>query len=210
MYDLEEQEKIDALKAWWKQYGKAVIAGVVIAIAVLSGIKGWTYYQATQAEAASIIYESLQDAAQAGDVKRIRGVAGQLMEKYSGTAYAPRAALIAANANYQNGDAKSAKAQLQWAINHAGEVELQDAVRLRLAGLLLDERDYNEAQKLLDMTHVPAFDGLYADLKGDLLLAQGKREEAKAAYRLSMSKLDQKGEYRHVVQIKLDALGGEK
>lgn len=208
MYDLEEQEKIDALKAWWKQNGKTVIIAVVVGVAIAGGIQGWRKYQKTQTAKAAALYQGLQDAAMARDVKKVRDVAGQLMDKYPGTPYASRAALIAASANSQTGDDKSAKAQLLWVVDHSKESQLQDISRLRLAGLLLGEKRYDEALKLLDAKHDADFDGLYADLRGDVQLAQGKNDDARKSYQVALEKMDQKGDYRNVVQMKLDALGG--
>lgn len=208
MYDLEEQEKVDALKAWWKQNGRTVIVAVAVGVAVAGGIQGWRHYQKTQASNAAALYQGLQDAAMARDVKKVRDAAGRLMEKYAGTAYGARAALIAASANAQSGDAKSAKAQLQWVVDHAKESELQTVARLRLAGLFLGEKQYDDALQQLDAKHEAAFDGLYLDLRGDVLAAQGKNDDARKAYRGALEKLDQKGDYRNLVQMKLDALGG--
>jgi predicted negative regulator of RcsB-dependent stress response len=208
MYDLEEQEQLDALKAWWKQHGKTVIIAAALGIAVAAGIQGWRHYQKTQTANAAGLYQGLQDALQMRDLKKVRDAAGQLMEKYPSTPYAARAAMIASAANSSNGDEKSAKAQLQWVVEHAKESQLQDTARLRLAGLMLQEKQYDEVGTLLAAKHDAAFDGLYADLKGDVLSAQGKSEEAKKAYRTALEKLDQKGEYRNLVQMKLDALGG--
>ncbi|MGE5027939.1 MAG: tetratricopeptide repeat protein, partial [Betaproteobacteria bacterium] len=126
---------------------------------------------------------------------------------YPGTPYATRAALLAAGANLESGDAKSAKAQLQWVTEHAKEEGARDIARLRLAGILLDEKNYAETMKQLESPHEKAFDGLFADLKGDTLAAQGKMGEARAAYQAALDKMDEKSAYRQVVQMKLDGLG---
>jgi len=131
-----------------------------------------------------------------------------LIEQYPRMAYATRAALLAAKSNYESGDAKSAKAQLQWVLEHASSDEIKDAARLRLAGVLLDEKNHAEALKLLEAKHGGAFDGLYADLKGDVLLASGKSAEAQASYKLALEKIDPASAYRGLVQMKLDGLDG--
>ncbi len=206
-YDLEEQEQLDVLKAWWKRHGNAVLLGIAAFAAVVVSIQGWRYYQKSQQQQAAMVYEVVQVAMQNKDVKRIRTAAGQLIEKYPSTAYASRAALLAAGANYESGDAKSAKAQLQWAAEHAREDGVRDIARLRLAGMLLDEKNNGEALKVLDSPHGQAFVGLFADLKGDVLVAQGKVADARAAYKTALEKLDEKSPYRQVVQMKLDGLG---
>lgn len=206
-YDLEEQEQLDVLKAWWKRNGTAVLLAIGVFAAVAAGMQGWKYYQNNQRQQAAMVYEAVQSAAQSNDLKRIRDAAGQLMEKYPSTPYAARAALLAAGANHAAGDAKSAKAQLQWVTEHAKEEGARDIARLRLAGLLLDEKNYGEAMKQLESQHGSAFDGLYADLRGDVLAAQGKAADARAAYKLALEKMDEKSAYRQVVQMKLDGLG---
>lgn len=208
-YDLEEQEQIDALKAWWKRNGNTVIIAATVFFATVAGVQGWRYYQNTQATKASMAYGILQSVLRSGDVKRIRDAAGQVMEQYPNTAYAPRAALVAAAVNHDAGDMQSATAQLQWAIERSKESEVRDMARLRLAGLLLDEKKFGEAQKLVDEQPGAAFAGLFADMKGDILLAQGKNDEAKAAYKTALEKAGEKGQYRQLIQMKLDALGGQ-
>lgn len=207
-YDLEEQEQIDAIKAWWKQHGNTVLLSVAVFVAIVAGIQGWRAYQHKQAGQAAGLYEVLQGAADSHDVNKVREAAGQLIENFPRTAYATHAALVAANANYESGDAKSAKAQLQWVLDHNDSDEVRDVARLRLAGILLDEKNYGEALKQLETKHGTAFDGLYADLKGDVLLASGKEGEAQASYKLALEKIDPTSAYRGLVQMKLDGLGG--
>jgi predicted negative regulator of RcsB-dependent stress response len=207
-YDLEEQEQIDAIKAWWKQNGNTVILGIGVFVAMAAGIQGWRHYQNKQTMAASGMYAALQTAVDGSDVKSSRDIAGQLMEQYPRSAYAARAALLAAKANAEVGDGKSAKAQLQWAEDHAKSDEVKDVAQLRLAGALLDEKNYADALTTLEARHNAAYDGLYADLKGDVLAASGKAADAKTAYKLALEKLDPAGGYRGLVQLKLDALGG--
>jgi predicted negative regulator of RcsB-dependent stress response len=210
VHDLEEQERIDALKAWWKSNGNTVIMAVAVFAAVMAGMQGWRWYQQKQNVEAAGVYQAVQAAAQTNDVKKIREAAGAIIDKYPSTPYATRAALEAARVNYESGDSKSAKAQLQWVTEHAGEAQARDIARLRLAGVLLDEKNYAEALKLLDIKHDAAFDGLYADLKGDILASQNKAAEARTAYQAALAKIDEKSAYRKVVELKLDALGESK
>jgi len=207
-YDLEEQEQIDILKAWWKSNGNMVILAVAVFAATLSGVQGWRYYQNNQAIKASMMYEVLQGVAKGGDTKKIRDAAGQIMDQHPASPYAARAALIAAKANHDSGDVQSAKAQLQWAADHAKEGEVRDIARLRLAGQLLDEKNYAEALKPLEMTPVPAFLALFADMKGDILVAQGKQTEARVAYQTAMDKIGEKSTYRQLIKMKIENLGG--
>ena len=210
VYDLEEQEQIDTLKAWWNQHGKLVIAAALAVVVAIGGFKAWQSYRHSQALQAAEIYGALQKALQANDIAKVREAAGNLVENYSGSGYATMAALLAARANFAAGDAKNAIGQLQWVVEHAKEEEMRDVARLRWAGILLDEKNYDEALRLAEAQHGAAFDARYADLKGDVLAAQGKVAEARSAYRVALDKSDAKSAYRGVIQMKLDALGDAK
>lgn len=206
-YDLEEQEQLDELKAWWKQYGTLVILVAAVFFAGLAAFHGWRYYRDTQAVAAVTLYGQLEQADRAGDGKKARAVAATIVDKYGSTAYAVLASLVAARHAFQSGDLSESKARLQWVIERAGEQEIRDVARLRLATVLLDEKNYGEALKLVETKPVDGMAGLYADLKGDILLAQGKVPEARSAYQFALDKSQANSSYRATLQLKLDSLG---
>jgi predicted negative regulator of RcsB-dependent stress response len=208
VYDLEEQEKLDDLKAWWEQNSKYVSAAVVVVALVVIGVQGWRWYQRTQAEQASVLYQAVSQAARANDVSKAKEPASQIVDRFARTAYAPRAALLYAKMLYDSGDKAGARAQLQWVIDHASGDELKAIARFRLAQAMLDEKQYDDALKTLDIKTDDAFAGLFADLKGDILAAAGKSAEAKSAYEIALAKIDPKSPYRAFVQVKFDALGG--
>lgn len=205
-YDLEEQEQLDEFKAWWKRYGKMVSNLGLAALVGYAAFQGWHYYQHNQAVGASTQYQELV-VTDEKDLKAIQAKSAVLMDKFSATPYAGRAALFAAKANYQAGDAKSAKAQLEWTIKNAKESSVSAIAGLQLANLLAEEKNFDGALKLLEAKHDAGFDGLFADLKGDVLLALGKHDEAKAAYQQALTKLDAQGKYRALTQQKLESLG---
>lgn len=206
-YDLEEQEQLAELKAWWKQYGNLVLTGVTVALLVVAAWNGWTWYQRWVSAQAAGVYESLQKAAYAGDVKAVRDAAGTILEKYSGTAYAPLGALVSAKAHVLAGDVKTARAQLQWAVDNAKQDEVRSVARLRLSSLLVDDNALEEALKVLEAKPAAGFEGLFAAARGDALFAQKKFAEARAAYKDAMERVDKKdGALRESLQLKLDAL----
>jgi len=205
--DLQEQEQIDALKTWWKENGNKLLGALLAVAIVFAGWRGWQYYQHQQSGEAATLYAAFIKQLESGDVKRVNDAAAAVMNNYPSTAYATRAALLAAQINEHGIDVARAKTQLQWVIDHAGEAGLKELARLRLAAVLLDEKNYEGALKLLETKHPASFDGLYADLKGDVLSAQGKAAEAKAAYQLAYDKTDDKSMYRNLIQMKMDALG---
>ena len=205
-YDLEEQEKIDGLKSWWEAYGTLVMVVIATFIASMAGVKMWNYYQQQQIEQAAELYSSLLQIEAGGDTRKISDAAQLVMTGFPGSGYASRAALISARVSFEGGDVQNAKSRLQWTLDNTKEDELKDLVRLRLAGLLLDERKYDDALRLLDTKHGESFGGLYGDLKGDVLTAAGKVSEARAAYQMALDKMGKKGTYHNIVQMKLDAL----
>jgi predicted negative regulator of RcsB-dependent stress response len=220
-YDLEEQEQIDELKTWWKMHGNLVTAAVVAASLMVLAWQGWNWWQRNQAAQASSLYGGVQIAAGQQDVKRVRALAGELIDKYSTTTYAGLAALLSAKVQAEGGDTKSAQAQLAWAADNARDDGVRDLARLRLAALLLDDKAYDEATKRLTPDPAPAFAPRFDELRGDILAAQGKVAEARPAYEAALSKLDAilkegggearaRAAYRELLQGKVDALGGGK
>lgn len=209
MHDADEQERIEALKAWWNKNSRLLSIAILAVLVVVAGASGWRYYQAKQNAEAALLYGALLDSSKARELKRTRQISGELIEKYAATVYAPRAALVIARDNFEAGDMQSAKAQLQWAIMHGKQQEIQDLARLRLAAILLDEKKYNEALSILNAKHGTAFAGLYADLRGDILKAQGKDKEASQSYQLALNKMPPQAAYRQLVQFKLEALSGK-
>jgi predicted negative regulator of RcsB-dependent stress response len=184
-----------------------MVSGAVLALLVAyAAYQGWNLYQNKQAVEASSEFQALQ-VTEENDVKTIQSKATVIMDKYSSTPYAGRAALFVAKANYASNDVKSAKAQLEWAIKNAKETSVSAIASLQLANILAEEKDYQGALKLLEAKHDAGFDGLFSDLKGDVLVALGKKAEAKAAYEHALTKLDAQGRYHVLTQQKLEALG---
>lgn len=209
-FDLEEQEQISVIKDWWRKYGNLVTAVVLGLLVVLAGYQAWTYYRAQQSTAAGTLYSQLDTADQANEPKKVQDIATSIAASHGSTAYAAMAQLRAAKSLAAGNDMAGARLRLQWVIDKAKEDDIRDIARLRLAGVLLDEKNPDEALNLLEVKHNPAFDGMYADLKGDILAVQGKRAEARAAYQVALDKSDARSNYRQLIQVKLDAVGEAK
>lgn len=206
-YDLEEQEQLESLKAWWNQYGNIVTWILIAALLAFAAWSGWNYWQRVQARDAALLYEQVTKAAESRDADRVKRAATDLEDKFGRTAYGPMSALVAAKVLYDAGDLAGAKTQLQWAVDHGGD-DYAPLARVRLAGVLLDEKAYDQGLALLKDAPPAQFAALFADRRGDLLAAQDKRDDARAAYRLALEKLSA-GEagMRQIIQFKLDALG---
>jgi predicted negative regulator of RcsB-dependent stress response len=205
-YDLEEQEQLAALKDWWKEHGGAIALGATLVLAAIAVWNGWGLYQRSQAAQAAVLYDTLQKAARANDLKTTRETAGAILENFPRSAYAPLAALVSAKVQFQAGDLKTARAQLQWVIEHARSDEIRAIATLRLASVLLDDSEPDAALKILETKPHPGFEVLYASQRGDILAAQKKRAEARAAYKAALEKAGS-GPLRDALRLKLEALG---
>lgn len=206
-YDLEEQEQIASLKAWWDKYGNATTWVLIAALAVYSGWTGWKYYERNQAGQASALYDELQSAVEAKDNAKVQRAAGDMETKFGSTAYAPMSALVAAKSAFDANDLNAAKLQLKWASDHGGD-EFRAVAKIRLAGVLLDEKAYDDALRVLTGDVPAQFAGAVADRKGDILAAQNKLAEARAAYQAALDATDKKNPGRQLIQLKLEAIGG--
>ena len=207
--DLEEQEQVAELKAWWKQHGNLIVATILAAAVAFAGWQGWRWYNASQAAQAAAVFDALVKGAQGGDAKVLRDSAGTLIESYPRTLYATMGALVAARFHFDRNDLKSAKAQLEWVIQNAPSEDFRDIARLRLAAIVLDEKAYDEALKVLEAKHSPAYESQFAALRGDILVAKNQPADARAAYKLALEKAgNEQGAFRESVRMRLEALGG--
>jgi predicted negative regulator of RcsB-dependent stress response len=207
-YDLEEQEQIDALKAWWKDNGRLVILAIIAAAVAAGAVSGWRWYNQRQTQQASQLYSSLEKAVRSSDAAQVKALSAQVVAEYPRTVFASMAALVAAKVNFDAGDLAGAASQLEWTVANARDDETKAVAQLRLAAVRLDEKQYDQALALLGRKAPEAFDSLYADLRGDVLVAQGKLPEARAAYKQAIEKLPVESTFRMLVQAKLDGIGG--
>ena len=205
--DLEEQEQLDQLKAFWKRYGNLVTWALIAVLGAFAAWNGWHLWQRDQASKASAMFDQLDKAAQAGDVDQASRVFADMKERYPRTAFTEQGGLMAAKLQADKGKVDDAVATLGWVAANAIEAEYQSIAHLRAAGVLLDQKKYDEALKQLDAANAPDFSALAADRRGDVLLAQGKKDEARAAYTKAWQTMDTKTDYRRLIDAKLTALG---
>jgi predicted negative regulator of RcsB-dependent stress response len=205
--DLEEQEQLDQLKSFWKQYGNLITWLLIAALAVYAGWNAWNWWQRDQAVKAGAMYDELDRAAQAGDFAKAAGIFNDMKERFPRTAFTQQGGLLAAKVQVDKGQADAAAAALTWVSANALEDEYKTVAHLRLAGLLLDQKKYDEALKQLDAATAKEFAALVDDRRGDVLLAQGKPDDAKAAYTKAWKAMDAKIDYRRLIDAKLTALG---
>jgi predicted negative regulator of RcsB-dependent stress response len=205
--DLEEQEQLDQLKHFWKRYGNAITWLLIAVLGTFAAFNGWQFWQRKQGAEAAVMYDQLETAAQAGDLAKLDRTLADMKDRYAGTTYAHQAALLAARVYYEKDKADTAKAQLAWVVEKAADDGLQAIARLRLAGIALEAKAYDEALAQLSAKMPAAFSALADDRRGDVLLAQGKSAEAKAQYNKAYAAMDERAEYRRLLEVKLNALG---
>ena len=205
-YDLEEQEQIDTFKAFWERWGNLILTSVTVVLLAFAAYRGWGWYQNNRAVQAAEAYEQLRVSADKKDLSKVKESAGVVFEQFGSTVYGPMAGLVAAKAYVEGNDSKSAKAALQWVIDKSGESEFRQVARVRLSGILLDEKQYDDALKLVVGNDTGHYAAPLADRRGDILVAQGKHDDAKAAYKLALEKYGASSPMKRLVQIKLDGL----
>ena len=204
--DLQDQEQLDALKAFWKQYGNLVTWVLILALGAFAAWNGWNWWQRDQATKAGAMFEELDRAASAGDADKAGRVFGDLKERFPRTAFAQQGGLAAAKVQFDKGQVDAAKATLTWVATQATEDEYRTVARLRLAGVLAEAKQYDEALKMLDEAKSPTFEALVSDRRGDVLLAQGKTDQARTAFQAAWAAMDEKLDYRRLIEAKLVSL----
>ena len=207
-YDLEEQEQIDTIKAWWGKYGNLISWVLIVVLGAYAGWTIWNTMQQKNVAKAGLLFEQMQQAASAKDNAKVQRAASDIQEQYGKTVYGEMSGLTAAKVAYDANDLKEAKAQLQAVIANGEDDEYKTVAKVRLAGILLDEKSYDEGLKLLAGEFPAQFEAMVADRKGDLLVAQNKIAEARVSYQTALDKTDQKNPGRQLIQAKLDAIGG--
>jgi predicted negative regulator of RcsB-dependent stress response len=205
--DLEEQEQLDELKHFWKQYGNLISIALIVVFGSIAAWNGWQYWQRTQAAQAATLFDEVDRAALSGDVAKLERSLADMKDRFGRTTYAQQAGLLAAKVFYEKGNADSAKAALGWVAEQSSDAGYQAIARLRLSAVLLDAKAYDPALKQLDASYPAEFAALVADRKGDILAAQGKKAEAITEYNKAYKGLDDRAEYRRLVEVKLNALG---
>jgi predicted negative regulator of RcsB-dependent stress response len=206
--DLEEQEQLEQVKAFWKRWGNLITWVLTAILAAFAAWQGWNWYQRDQAAKAAAMYDEFDRALAAQDVDKAANAAGDLKTRFGGTAYAAQASLQVAKLQLDKGKADDAKQSLTWVAEQAADgAPYRDIARLRLAGLQLDAKAFDEAAKTLDAVKSPEFAALVADRRGDLALLQGKRDAAKAEYQKALAGLDKTQDYRRIIEAKLATLG---
>jgi len=201
-----EDEQVQAIKDWWKENGRSVIAGLIIGIGAIVGYRYWTNYQTTQSEQASLIYAQVIASATSADNARAFEQGKSLISDYSGTPYAALSALTLSKLALDKTDYATAAAQLRWVIDNSSDDGLKHVARLRLARVLAAQDKPDLAISLLNEADTSGFTTLYQETRGDILLQQGKVAEAAVEYSKAMEDLEMNPQRRRILEMKFNDL----
>ena len=207
--DLEEQEQLDELKHFWSKYGNLISGVLIVVMLALAGWNGYNYWQRSQAAQAAAMYDEMGKSLAGGDVAKAERTFNDMKDRYARASYTQQAGLALAKMAADASKPDVAKAALQWVADKSGDEGYAAIASLRLANIYLDAKQYPEALKALDAAKGDAFVALVSDRRGDVLLLQGQRDAAKAAYLTAFKAFDERSEYRRLVRVKLNALGVE-
>ena len=207
--DLEEQEQLDELKHFWSKYGNLISGVLIVVMLALAGWNGYNYWQRSQAAQAAAMYDEMGKSLAGGDLAKAERTFNDMKDRYARASYTQQAGLALAKMAADASKPDVAKAALQWVADKSGDEGYAAIASLRLANIYLDAKQYPEALKALDAAKGDAFAALVSDRRGDVLLLQGQRDAAKAAYLTAFKAFDERSEYRRLVRVKLNALGVE-
>lgn len=201
---ITEEQQVEAIKTWWKENGVAVIAGLVIGFAALFGWRYYNDYKDTQAAAASVMYESVQQKISLRQIDEARVQAEKIISEYPRTPYATMAALAAAKQAFATDNMDAARKHLQWVLDNSRQQQFLHSARLQLLALMLNAGEYDAALSLLATVKTGGYAAAYEEMRGDLLIAKGDRAAAHEAYNLALQTEGLGTQQRQVVQAKFD------
>lgn len=205
--DLEEQEQLEELKHFWKQYGNWITWALILVLGSYVGWSVYQYWQRDQAAQSSALYDEVERAALGADTARLDRALADMKDKFGRTTYAQQAALLAAKTYIDKGNTEAAKAALRWVVESSPDAAYQSLARLRLAGVLTQNKELEEALKVLASEPAPGFAALFADRSGDIYLLQGKKAEARGQFEKAYKNMAETDDYRRLVGVKLNSLG---
>ena len=205
--DLEEQEQLDQLKHFWNTWGTLITTLVLLVLGSVAAWNGYQYWQNRQATQAAALFDAVDIASSAGDQARMEQAFGDLRSKYAGTTQTAQAGLMLAKSMLDAGNVQGAREALTWVAEKAGDDGYKALASLRLSSVLMDLKELDEALKQVSGSFPAQFEAVVADRKGDILMLQGKQDQAIAEYSRAFKAFDDRVEYRRLVEVKLNALG---
>lgn len=205
--DLEEQEQLDQLKHFWNKWGTPITGALLVVVGSFAAWNGYQYWQARQATQAAALADAVTVAVEGRQLDRVGLALADLQSSYAGTEQASQAGLMAAKAWADGAEWDKAKGALAWVAEHGSDSGLQAVARLRLAGVLIEQKNLDAALQQLTASFPSEFAAAAADRRGDVYALQDKKTEAVAEYEKAYKAFDNQIDYRRLVEFKLNALG---
>ena len=205
--DLEEQEQLDQLKHFWKQYGNLITWVLIAFLTASAAWNGYQYWQRKQSTQAAAMFDEVEKFVAGGDVDKASRAFNDMKDRFGSAAYTQQAGLLLAKMAYEAAKPEVAKTALLWLADNASDTGYAAIARLRLANVYMEAGTFDEALKVLDGVKAAEFEALASDRRGDIYAAQGKTAEAKTHYLKAYQAMDERSEYRRLLKYKLNALG---
>lgn len=203
---MDEHERGERVRRWLHDNGTALLGGVGVG---LLAFFGWQWHERGEMQSkaeAAVQYQALYKASETGQADTVVDLADGISKTFENSPYATLARLQLADQKLEAGDLVAAANALEHARSGAAEPALADLAALRLARVRYSEGNLDAALSLLaDATS--SYPGLAAELRGDVLRAQGKGDEAIEAYQDALVHLDEGVPTRSLVELKLADLG---
>lgn len=204
---LEEQQDLENFKHFWRSWGRWIF---VLLLAAALGYLGWTMYrqhQESQNHEAAALLSDLAEKAQAGQNEQaVNAVLQNLQQNYAGSIAAAQASMMVAAGEFDKGRYETAEAHLNWVVKHQQSAFVQALAVQRLAVVQLQQKKYDAALATLATSVDAAFQSMIEETRGDVLLAQNKKQEALAAYEAALSKVGEQDAARELLKLKAEAL----
>jgi predicted negative regulator of RcsB-dependent stress response len=177
-----EEEQVEKLKAWFKENGLSIVFGIIIGVGGIGGYNYWVHVQETTAVEASGHFTQMMEALSAGNSETVQQQADILLNEYASTEYALMAQLARASDYVVNADFENAESALQQVVGSAEQRPLAYLARTRLATVQIQTEQYDQALATLAIDFPAEFAARADELRGDILVLQGKSAEAVEAY----------------------------
>ena len=207
VYQTEDQQ-VESMKQWWAKNARGTIVALIAGLGIILGGRAWVDYKDAQSDAASVLYQSMLTAMKDGKPDAALEQGARILGQYDSTPYATLAALASAKVKLEQGDTATARTHLQWVLDHGKPQEMVNIARLRMARVLMDSGEAQQALTLLGSEPPAGFVVAYKELEGDLYRALGQTDNARSAYRSAMAALTAQARNRAELQMKLDDVGG--
>lgn len=200
-----EEERLEQIKDWWKEYRLTIIIGVTLGIGGIGGVNGWLAYSKSQSEQASDIYERLTAAVVEKNFQEALDNWDVLSDRFSNSNYAEQAEFMVARAYYEMGNYDQARQVLESLVENAKQSQNVHLARIQLGRILIANREYDAALSLLSVNDTSQYESHYQELRGDAYLGIRNLDEANAAYTRSIEALQPNARsYRSVLELKLN------